>query len=467
MKSKKIVVVSSALMMVSALSGCGTSNSDSIIDNMISSMRDGFRLDADISLVGTPKNELYDNVYQNYDAKYIFQNKDFVATQVIIDSEEEDGSKYNVMNDLLKESEDGSGVFLDLSYDNVLSEIPAVDDSGATANFGLYYGNPFSYINASDFTKVDANTYTLSKEKGSFISSRLFGLIDDCFYALIDETTFKFNNGVLDTIELKPIDVDTSVQMGYEVVSVVINSSVTMKVSEIGSAKVNAPSVKEHKSYHDVLQTALDNVNKNYTLIVKENNVDMNLQTSTVTEENFESRFYYADDYILWRPGYVEESPEYDSSSDVVLKVNEDDSLTGYGYDVASNTWTTDALIANQLTTVNSLGVEVIRPIVSGVAAEVFDYNETEDTYHICSELVSYIGANCFIPLITVPEEFAGYGTDCYIKLENGAIKSITLEYYFNNDFRERTGTVELVFSEIGTTSLPSDVQVVSSTDAK
>lgn len=467
MKKKSLLIFSSVLMVATTLSGCNgsTTSADSestIIDAMIETMRNGFKIESDVNLVGTPKNALYDNVYKNYEANYIFQNTDFVATQVTIISEEEDGTKYTVLNDLLKESEDGSGVFLDLSYKNELSEVPAVDDSGSIANFGLYYGNPFAYINASDFTKVDDKTYEISKEKASFILSRLYGLIDDSFYALVNKATFKFNdNGVLDTVELSPINVDTYVSMGYETVEVTIDAKVTMHISEIGTAKVSAPTVKEHKDEHDALGTALKAINNNYKLIVKEENTDVNLQTSTVTEEYFESHFYYADDYIFWKPGYLEDSPEYDVYSDVVMKVNSDNTLTGYGLDEATNTWTTKALIANQLSSINSLSVDYIRPIVSDVAPELFTYDAENDVYNLCSELVSYIGADCFIPLITVPEEFAGYGTGCSIKLENGAIKEIVLEYYFNNDFRERTGSVTLEFSEIGTSSIPSDINIV------
>ena len=457
MKKKSLILLSSALLSLSALTGCG-SVEDKTIDNMLEGLRNGFKLESDVNLVGVPHDDVYDKVSQTYHANYIFQNSDMVATQATIVVKEEDGSSYVAMNELLKQGEDGSGFFLDLTYENKVIETQAVDDTGAVANFGLYYGNPFSYINASDFTKVDDSTYSLSREKGSFLSSRLFGILDDIFYALIEETTFHFEGNKLSTISLKPIEIDTKLQMGYEKVDIVINATAEMKISEIGSAKVNAPTVKSHVAAHDALKTALDAVNTNYTVIVKEQVHETNLLSYSERDEYYESHFYYADENIFWRPGYLADYPEYDADSDVVLKVKENGSVIGYGLDTATNTWTTAALLANGITDVNGNTVDVYRPVVSGVAPEVFTYDETNDVYKVCGELSAFIGIDCFVPVITAPQELAGYGTDCTIKLENGVLKEIVVEFYYNNGFRERIGTITLEYSNIGTTTLPSDI---------
>lgn len=459
MKKKSFIALSSALMVVATLSGCG-STGDKVITDMLDGLRNGFKVESNINLLGTPHDDVYDPVTQIYHANYIFQNTGMVATQATIIVEEEDGTSYVAMNDLLKEGEDGSGFFLDLTYENKVIETQAIDDTGAVANFGLYYGNPFAYINESDFTKIDDSTYSLSREKASFLSTRLFGILDDVFYALIEETTFHLENGKLNTIYLKPVAVDTTIQMGYENIEVIIDSSAELKISEIGTAKVNAPVVKEYKTEHDTLATALKAVGNNYTLIVKENVDETNLLNYAESNEYYESHYYFADDYLLWRPGYLEEYPEYDAASDVVIKLNENNSVTGYGLDSVTNTWTTAALFSNQLSGVNDNTVDVFRPIVSGVAPEVFEYDAEKDEYHICSELAPYIGYDCFVPAITAPQEVEGYGTDCTIKLENGMIDEIVVEFYFNNSFRERIGTITLDFLNIGTTTLPSDIVI-------
>lgn len=457
MKKKSFIALSSALFIIAGLSGCN-GGSDSVVTNMLSGLRNGFKLDSNVNLIGTPHDEIYEPITQVYHANYIFQNVDMVATQTTIVVEEEDGSSYVAMNDLIKEGEDGSGFFMELTYENEVVEIQAVDDTGAVANFGLYYGNPFAYITENDFSKVDDNTYLLNKEKSSFLASRLFGILDDVFYALIEKTTFHFENGTLKTINLEPIDVDTKLQMGYEIIDLIIDSNVEMTISDIGTAKVNAPVKKEHKAEHTALENALKAVGNNYTLIVKEEMHETNLLSYIESDNYYESHFYFADEYLFWRPGYLEEYPEYDPACDAVVKFNENGSVTGYGLDSATNTWTTGALFANGLSKVNGNTVDVFRPIVAGVAPEIFEYDAEEDAYHICKEIAPYIGYDCFVPAITAPQELSGYGTDCTIKLNDGIIDEIIVEFYYNNSFVERIGTITLDFSNIGTTSLPSDI---------
>ena len=459
---KGLILFSSALMTVGALSGCGNNASnDSVIESMIEGLRNGFKLESDVNLTAIPHDDVYDNVYQTYHANYIFQNDDeMTATRQKIVVEEEDGTSYVAMNDLLKEGEDGSGYFLDLTYENEIIETQAIDDMGAVANFGLYYGNPFAYITEDDFTKVNDNTYSLSREKASFLSYRLFGVLDDIFYALIDETTFHLENGTLKTINLKPFDVDTEIQMGYEIINCVIDANVDMRISDIGTAKVDAPTKKVNKPEHAPLASALAKVDRNYTVIVKEEIEVTSLTSGSYERDYYESHFYFADDYLFWRPGYLADYPEYDPAVDVVVKLNSDNTVTGYGFDEATNTWTKGALFSNQLSAVNSNAVTDFVPVVSGVAAEVFNYDAENDIYTATPELLAYIGVDCFIPLITAAQtqELWGYGTGCSIKLENGNLKEIVIEYYFNNQFIERVGTFTLEYSNIGTTTLPSDI---------
>ena len=102
--------------------------------------------------------------------------------------------------------------------------------------------------------------------------------------------------------------------------------------------------------------------------------------------------------------------------------------------------------------------MDVFRPIIAGVAPEIFEYDAEEDAYHICKEIAPYIGYDCFVPAIAAPQELIGYGTVCTIKLSVGIIDVIIVEFYYNNSFVERIGTITLDFSNIGTTSLPSDI---------
>ena len=141
-----------------------------------------------------------------------------------------------------------------------------------------------------------------------------------------------------------------------------------------------------------------------------------------------------------------------------MIEFTEDGSCVGYGLDEATNTWTKEALFANGLGNTNSQKENAYRPLISGVAPEVFELDSKTGLYNICSELTPYIGFDCFVPAIQAPQELGGYGTGCSIKLENGTIKEIVLDFYYNNGFRERIGTVTVEFSNVGTTTLPSDI---------
>ena len=67
------------------------------------------------------------------------------------------------------------------------------------------------------------------------------------------------------------------------------------------------------------------------------------------------------------------------------------------------------------------------------IGEEIFEYDAEEDAYHICKEIAPYIGYDCFVPAIAAPQELGGYGTDCTIKLNDGIIDEIIVEFYYNN----------------------------------
>ena len=87
--------------------------------------------------------------------------------------------------------------------------------------------------------------------------------------------------------------------MGYEIIDLIIDSSVEMTISDIGTAKVNAPVKKERKAEHTALENALKAVGNNYTLIVKEEIHETNLLNYVESDNYYESHFYFADEYLL------------------------------------------------------------------------------------------------------------------------------------------------------------------------
>lgn len=431
-----------------------------VIKTTLEGLRNGFAFDGDVNLKATYENTSLGETVSQRPVQYTYENAEKTAIQRKIYSIEEDGTKYLDDNEVLVEGEDGSAYYMELDYTNKVAEIQAVDSLDTPINYGLELGNPFAYIIESDFTKVNDTTYSLSKEKAAFFVSKLFGFLDDVFYTIPQEATFTFENETLKNIKIIPGTLDDQITIGYSTEPYTVSAVVDLDISDIGTARVDVPEVKEHKPEHDALGVALKKFGKNYTTKAKYTQVTTNLMNLQMSKFDYYYNMYFADDYLFYQAGYDKDATSYNKVNDVLLSYDDDGTFTAYGLNEVNNTWTQQAAASNGLSPYSNLYTYYLIPEIANVAPEIFEYNEKTGLYECCDELIGHIGAYCFIPPLENEEPYNGYGDKCTIKLEGDTITQIVISFYYNNSFNEMVGTFTFDYSDFGTTTLPSDIVV-------
>ena len=451
---KKINLLSVSLIAMMALVGC---NGDSPIDKAIEDLRKGFVLEGTIHqkarfLDGFDGAYTGEEAEHNFTYTYVFENNEVTGLHRNFLGVEDNGDTYSVLNDTFIRGNDGHVYYKELTCQNTVVDTPAVDNTGKVVNYDYYFCNPFNYILGSDFIQVEGNTYTLAKDKASFLSTKLFNAFDICFDEVIKTINCTFENGELKSMELIPEDLMDYATVGASNKYYILETKAVLNFSKAGTAKLDLVKPREHKDYHDSLNDAFKKIEDNYTLTVNYmcsndgEDLPVNVRKYYFTKEGI---FYKTDCTDLNNPV---------ANSDIALKVNSDGSLTAYGYNEATNKWTTAAAISNGLSVYNSFTRKDIEPVINTVAGEIFDYSSQQDKYYICEELETYIGVLAFIPALeTIDDGYLnGFGTGAIIDLnDNGDLNTVNIGYSIDNGFLARDVNYELVFENIGTTTLP------------
>ena len=452
---KKINLLSISVITIMALASCGAQTSP--IETAIEKLRKSFTLEGEIYQKAKFLDG-YDGAYtgeeaeHNFTYSYYMENGEVTGLSREFLGVEEDGNTYNVMNDTFIRGEDGHVYFEELSVQNEVQQIAAVESSGKVVNYDYYFCNPFDYILAKDFTHVEGNTYSLSRDKASFLSTKLFNAFDICFDEVITSVTCTFENDELKYMELVPEEIMDYTTVGASNKYYILESKVTLNFSKAGETKLNLVQPRAHKDEHDKLTAAFKNIQDNYTLTIN----------YTIEQDGEElpanvRKYYFTKEGIFYKTDCTDmENPV--ANSDVALKVGENGKLTAYGYNEATNKWTAQAGISNGHSAFNSFTRKDIEPVINTVAGEIFDYSPNQDKYYVCEELETFIGVEAFIPALeTIGDDYLnGFGTGAIVKLNSeGVLDTVNIGYAIDNGFLDRVVNFELVFENIGTTTLP------------
>ena len=453
---KKINLLSISVITIMALTSCGGVEK-SPIEKAVENLRNGFTLSGEI-FQKAKFLDGYDGAYTGEEAEhkftYSYQMEDGEVTGLSREflGVEEDGNTYNVLNDTFVRGDDGHVYFKELTVHNTVENIAAVESSGKEVNYDYFFCNPFDYILASDFTLVEGNTYTLARDKASFLSTKLFNAFDICFDEVITHVTCTFENDELKYMELIPEEIMDYTTVGASNKYYILESKVTLNFSNAGSTKLNLVQPRAHKDEHDKLTAAFKNIKDNYTLTINYTATDDGEDLPTNVR-----KYYFTKDGIFYKTDCTDmENPV--ANSDVALKVGENGKLTAYGYNEATNKWTPQAAISNGHSAFNSFTRKDIEPVINTVAGEVFDYSANQDKYYVCEELETFIGVEAFIPALeTIGDDYLnGFGTGAIVELnEAGNLDTVNIGYSIDNGFLARDVNFELVFENIGTTTLP------------
>ena len=432
------------------LASCGNGE----INSMLKDLRKGFKVTGTItqtahwldSAYGNPTGETDQNVYN---ITYHYQNTDIVGvTQNVTYYDVLNEMSVTMLDDTFIKGNDGFAYFYELGYENKLEAVAAVDSLGNSVNYAYYFDNPFSHIISSDFTHKEGNVYELDKSKAFYLSYILFNQIDTIFYEVCKSAEFTIENGTLKSARIEPIQIQDYATVGQQNRYYRLETLVEIEFSEAGKATIQTPELRESESFHTPLRNALTSIDKNYTLKATWNSNDYGEQTVTIVHT-----FYYADNDIYWQVG---EHSSVDPINDVILRVDPNsNAITPWGYDDIYGNWSAAAGISNGYSQLVGAPVSDFRPVISDVAAEIFDFNGQTRIYSAADIILPYIAAECFVPPIIATTELNGYTTQCDIILENNSLKTINIAYSYNNGWDVYAGNYILEFSNIGSTTLP------------
>ncbi len=451
---KNIVMTLSFCLLTLGLSACNKNANDDMLTKMIDGLAKGVRIEGKIDetanfLTGYHGQVTGEMATTRFDVDYVFENRDLNGFERKVYAYEADGTRYSLVNDVLIEGQDGLAYYNELGYENKIVDVPATNGNGLDVNFGYFCDNPFRYLSKNDFTKINKNTYQLERKKASFIASKLFSSVDSIFDEVIKVATFTFENETLTNIEFQPVQIETYDTFGIDNRYFLLDARVQLQVSKIGTASVYRQSVRPHYESHTPLNNAFKEIQDNYTL-----NIAYDFKLDNVSQETVYYQFNYTEDGLFWKCDQGSQPTE----ADLLIRYDDNDLTTPYSYDAATEKFTTEAAVVNGYQALFNANKDLYVPIVSDVAAEVFDYSANQDAYHINVALQSFIGIECFIPACVAIDYLNGYGTDCVVTLdEEQHLDTIEISYYRRDSFSDESGTFTLSYSNVGTTTLPYD----------
>lgn len=464
---KKLTIILTSLFMVTTLAACNQSK-ESDISKALKELRAGVALKGQVKQVaqkltgqhGALTGEQNENIF-DLDIAYQTDGENGYEINVTGYNDKELKDSYTYYENSLVEGEDGFAYYYDLNYDNTVEKhkFTTTDTDSGYLNYGLYFTNPFELIVEEDFTLISDNTYSLAKDKATLLASNLCGVIDQTFYEAIDKCTFTFENGSLKSFSFNPIEVEVAMTdlTIFANAYFLMNSYTTFSVENAGSdVKIYKPAPRQGSEAHTKLQNALNKIQDNFTLTRScDSTVD------GVYQGNETVRLYYTGSDLYYGVGIANEARD----TDFVLHASEGTRfLKAYGYDetYAEPTFSNSVGKSTFASINEAFTYPEILPIISDVKAEIFDYNAERDVYTICDDMVSYIGAFCFMPPLASDRTVDGYGTACEISLTaSGNIDTITIKTDKTDFFNSYQYTFILYFDNVGSTTLPFNITLV------
>lgn len=459
MKKKNLLIaVATLALAIPTLASCNNTSSEtesSTIGSIIEKLRNGFSLDGTMDevahiLTGINGTETGATENTSYSVHYAFEKAE--------DRPSAERNIYNststVANDVCIEGDDGYVYYADINYKNEIEYFQATSSS-QPINYGLLLDNPFNYILPSDFTLVSGNTYSLDAKKASFFTYRILGVADTIYDGVISSFELTIDGDNLN-VKIVPNTLKNQYYTDSSYTNVYYNltSETNLVLSNLGSAKVNLPQIKEHKSEHDRLANALAKIDNNYTIDLTYTGISVGYSGSK-DEAELHHKFYYTNEGSFIKFG---EGSEIDEKSDVLIKYDTDgDSIIPYGYNAATDTWTQSKGMSYFYNMVGA-SKSLIKPLIKECAAELFTYDADLNAYVICDELKTVIGVDCFVPPIDAEADYLdGYGTSCIIYMDGDSdnIDRIVVTDYFDNTFNQREESYSMKISNVGSTTLP------------
>lgn len=501
---KKQVITSASLLLVALLAGCSTestsssettSSDDSIsvapheqttIEAALDALSYGFtikaRLDVTLSYYTSSNYEtidpdLPDSDKESYYIEFIYQNSATFngVDQRYYEIEEVDGAEVQKYSFGQNAFNFGGyvGMFY-LEYNNTKQASLAEDAEGNLVTYGTSgLMNPFLLMQSNDFNEESTGVYSIKTTKASIFYSYLFGVTDGYEQNVTFSTKeFTFDNTVLksghfvsnDYLSASRDTVPTETDSTH-LTWVKKNFDISMEISDIGTSNsFDIIQPEPAKDENDPLQHAFDNMA----------NADEITYTSLVGDPTTGYGTYLKvymmgeTDGIYSQPYTVsseQAEPTAATASDIVLK----SSTTGGVMSVYQLNTNTNQFVVNgsnysnlhQVYTYDELAYYTHTKL-SGVSADIFDYNEEGGYYTPTADNIPYVVGDLFTcPLDYLPAT-SGYIKDVRIYVNDAASDADYIVEHVEADYSYggMEGTYHIYFSDLND-SHPSFTYVI------
>ncbi len=451
-----------SLLPLLVLSGCNSeNNNESIVSRNISSLRQGFNLDGQItqtrielnntSLEPLPGASEETNIYNT---NFIFQNNNGLIGYSKESSQLMGGIELGMEDYEYYCDDEGFAYNKELNYKNEVVDTYPLSFNRKVPYYANGFYNPFLILNENDFTLSTTNSarYDLNLEKTSILANNLLYSLNSGFFGQVQESYVLLSGDDFSifTIHMSPrimteFDNDTYTTKYFEVENVV-----NFSISNIGTAKLNEVTPIESKNNIE-LQSALDKITNNFTLTVSD---------SSLTETSD----YYYDGSTIYVHEYREtDSPEVNFETDFYLaedSENPNGYLYGYSYDAENQSFVQNTEIVGFPQAYQ--GVYFYNdylPIISGISADLFTY-DSENNLYVGDESAINALVNCFIPnLRPFYYEHAANASKVAIRLnDNNEIDYVTFTYGYMDEFSGEifNGEVRATYKDVGVTENPA-----------
>lgn len=417
------------------------------ISEAIKGVLSGFNASGKLSRDIYYKNQYYqsNNQVVNFDASYTFVEDAFQSKLTRESTEEETFDPTFVT---YFKNEDGLLCEEYLKADNTIGLMPIRDTYGTAKIYANTVINPFVFIDEeSDFSKIDDNTFEVSGSiAGEFI------------YYLTSENTM---NGTV-TFNISDDSKLTSIAIKSAIVDSYLISSGTYTPRETtinGEFKINTDeltienrlSPENEKTENSSLKEFLNSLdNRNVKLTTYLDKTDP-IGQSTIP-------YYFKDNMILMplsSLGLSDTPEEFD-----LVFVENDDKLMDLYYYMEGEWVINDPEVMEMYYT--RVPYDTVAPILSGINANIFDYNSETFTYTAVKSAVKTLG-QYFVPRFTDNTNLMAMDDLCYscsnieITVEN-KYSTVWIDSNYSNGGLSVKGSTGFIIEQDGT--FPYEVNI-------
>lgn len=445
---KKLILVVSCLTCLCSCNGTSKEETKNPLSEVISLLREGFRLEGSIVTSVTNSNDnshMFDNTY-NYE--YEFDNSSRAKVHQAINymyNGEEQNYEISVCRD-----DDGYIAYETINYKNELTTYPMVDSSGYYQDYDKLFTNPFLLVFESDFleSEEENGVYLLSEDKISLVNYYLCGsdspLIElklsfeeDYSLVKIETTSVTFKGKSYDSTDKKYYP-STWVDKG------------NFELYDLGSTFIETPSVSEtieNKELSDIFGKVKDNYTYTNTISILAENPEDNVVSSNTTAY-FDGSGYY-----------VHDNTASDTSSDVYYGKDlftSDDLFYKYCYDSTSKLWVKESTDSSTSFNVTPQDKSYFIPRISEMSVSIFDESKDGDGYYVVNneDALATIGRGFIAEINDLYYFELGYCYAAKIREYEDNIEFI-VDFYFVYSSYIYGIEYKGVYSSIGETTLP------------